>query len=58
MNATRTLTVRMAGLLAAASLLLTGCGATVTGAAVVLELSDLGGRAAIQPLPVTTLHTV
>lgn len=46
------------GTVAAANRLLTGCGATVTGAAVVLELSDLGGRAAIQPLPVTTLHTV
>jgi adenine phosphoribosyltransferase len=46
------------GTLAAAARLLEGSGATVTGAAVVLELSGLGGRAAVRPLPVTSLHIV
>jgi adenine phosphoribosyltransferase len=30
----------------------------VTGAAVVLELTARGGRDAIRPLPVSSLHTV
>ena len=38
--------------------LLGHCGATVTGAAVVLELTALGGRDVLKPLPVTSLHTV
>jgi adenine phosphoribosyltransferase len=46
------------GTVAATERLLTSAGATVRGAAVVLELRALGGRAAIQPLPVTSLHTV
>ena len=31
---------------------------TVTGAAVVLELAALGGRDVLEPLPVSSLHTV
>lgn len=38
--------------------LLTSGGATVLGAAVVLELRALGGRAKVEPLPVTSLYTV
>lgn len=45
------------GTLAAAAQLLTDAGATVAGAAVVLELVALNGRAAVQPLPVTSLIT-
>jgi adenine phosphoribosyltransferase len=44
-------------LAAAVQLLRTG-GATVTGAAVVLELSALGGRAKLPDLPVTSLYVV
>ena len=46
------------GTLAATHRLLTSGGATVTGAAVVLELTALNGRDAVQPLPVCSLHTV
>lgn len=46
------------GTLAATAQLLEDCGATVTGAAVVLELTALGGRQALAPLPVTSLHSV
>ena len=46
------------GTLAATSRLLTRAGAKVTGAAVVLELSALGGRDLLEPLPVSSLHTV
>lgn len=46
------------GTLGAAQRLLSAGGATVTGAAVVLELADLGGRTAVEPLPVTSLYTV
>lgn len=46
------------GTVAAANRLLQRSGATVTGAAVVLELAALQGREAVQPLPVTSLHTV
>lgn len=45
------------GTLAAAARLLTGAGATVPAAAVVLELGGLGGRAAVAPLPVNSLYT-
>ncbi|WP_102141109.1 adenine phosphoribosyltransferase [Mycobacterium hubeiense] len=38
--------------------LLRRCGATVTGAAVVLELTALGGRDVLKPLPVTSLHII
>lgn len=43
------------GTLGAAARLLTDAGARVIGAAVVLELPALNGRAAVQPLPVTSL---
>lgn len=46
------------GTVAATVRLLEHAGATVTGAAVVLELVALGGRAALAGLPVTSLHTV
>jgi len=46
------------GTLAAAARLLERSGAHVTGAAVVLELTALPGRAAVQPLRVTSLTTV
>ncbi|GAS92000.1 adenine phosphoribosyltransferase [Mycolicibacterium brisbanense] len=46
------------GTLGAAVKLLTASGARVTGAAVVLELTELGGRGAVAPLPVSSLHTV
>lgn len=46
------------GTVAATVKLLNHCGARVTGAAVVLELADLGGRGVLEPLPVTALHTV
>jgi adenine phosphoribosyltransferase len=46
------------GTLAATSRLLIRAGANVTGAAVVLELGDLGGRDLLEPLPVSSLHTI
>jgi adenine phosphoribosyltransferase len=46
------------GTLAATARLLDDAGAAVTLAAVVLELSVLGGRNAVAPLPVTSLRTV
>ncbi|HKP43570.1 adenine phosphoribosyltransferase [Mycobacterium sp.] len=46
------------GTLAATAQLLRHAGATVTGAAVVLELAALGGRDVVKPLPVSSLHTV
>ncbi|MBV8928116.1 MAG: adenine phosphoribosyltransferase [Mycobacteriaceae bacterium] len=46
------------GTLGATASLLEHVGAAVTGAAVVLELSALGGRAAIAPLVVHSLRTV
>jgi adenine phosphoribosyltransferase len=46
------------GTMAAAHRLLLECGAIVPMAAVVLELSDLGGRERAAPLPVTSLHIV
>jgi adenine phosphoribosyltransferase len=46
------------GTLAAAARLLERSGAHVTGAAVVLELAELDGRCAVQPLRVTSLTTV
>ena len=46
------------GTVAATEKLLKHCGATVTNAAVVLELAALGGRDVLQPLPVTSLLTV
>ncbi|WP_317155842.1 adenine phosphoribosyltransferase [[Mycobacterium] appelbergii] len=46
------------GTLAAAAKLLTEGGARITGAAVVLELTALGGREAVAPLPVSSLHRV
>ena len=46
------------GTLAAAAQLLRHAGATVTGAAVVLELTSLGGRDVLKGLPVSSLHTV
>jgi adenine phosphoribosyltransferase len=46
------------GTLAATARLLRHAGATVTGAAVVLELAALGGRDVLKPLPVSSLHTV
>jgi adenine phosphoribosyltransferase len=46
------------GTVAAAQKLLISGGATVIGAAVVLELTALGGRAVVGSLPVTSLHTV
>ena len=44
------------GTAAAAVKLLQHAGATVTGAAVLLELTALGGRRLLEPLPVTSLH--
>jgi adenine phosphoribosyltransferase len=44
------------GTVAAAHRLLVAGGAVVTGAAVVLELSELPGRAAVAPLTVTSLQ--
>jgi adenine phosphoribosyltransferase len=46
------------GTVAATHRLLVGGGATVTGAAVVLELMGLRGRDAVAPLEVTSLHEV
>jgi adenine phosphoribosyltransferase len=46
------------GTIAATVRLLGKAGAVVTGAAVVLELSALGGRERLQPLPVTSLYVV
>lgn len=46
------------GTLAAAVQLLGASGATVTGAAVVLELADLNGRAKLPDLAVTSLYVV
>lgn len=46
------------GTVGATARLLQHVGATVTGAAVVLELAGLGGRAAVAPLAVTSLRTV
>jgi adenine phosphoribosyltransferase len=46
------------GTVAATVKLLGHCGATVTGAAVVLELAALGGREVLEPLPVTALLTI
>jgi adenine phosphoribosyltransferase len=46
------------GTLAATSRLLTTAGATVTGAAVVLELTALGGRDQLESLPVNSLYTI
>ncbi|MGH3583355.1 MAG: adenine phosphoribosyltransferase, partial [Mycobacterium sp.] len=46
------------GTLAAAARLLERSGAHVIGAGVVLELTGLDGRAAVQPLRVTSLTTV
>ena len=46
------------GTLAATNRLLMSAGATVARAVVMMELSDLGGRAAVEPVPVTSLYTV
>ncbi len=46
------------GTVAAAARLLRHAGATVIGAAVVLELAALGGRDVLKGLPVSSLHTV
>lgn len=46
------------GTLAATHQLLTRAGAHVTGAVVIMELTALGGRAALEPLEVTSLYTV
>lgn len=46
------------GTLAAANRLLLSAGATVTRAVVMLELSAMGGRDVVQPVPVTSLYTV
>ncbi|OBB73921.1 adenine phosphoribosyltransferase [Mycobacterium sp. 852014-52144_SCH5372336] len=46
------------GTAAAAVKLLQNAGASVPGAAVLLELTALGGREALEPLPVTSLYTV
>jgi adenine phosphoribosyltransferase len=46
------------GTAAATVRLLRHCGATVTGAAMVIELTALNGRDVLRPLPVTSLHTV
>lgn len=46
------------GTVAATVRLLQAAGATVTAAAVVLELNGLGGRAVLEPLPVTSLYVV
>jgi adenine phosphoribosyltransferase len=46
------------GTVAATARLLEAGGATVPAAAVVLELTALGGRERLQPLPVTSLYVV
>ncbi|SKM25551.1 adenine phosphoribosyltransferase [Mycobacteroides abscessus subsp. massiliense] len=46
------------GTLAATARLLTTAGADVISAGVVLELSNLGGRAAVAPLPLTALRAI
>ncbi len=46
------------GTLAAARKLLVDGGAQVAAGAVVLELTDLGGREVVAPLPVTSLRTI
>jgi adenine phosphoribosyltransferase len=46
------------GTVATTAALLRQAGATVPGAAVVLELSALGGRDVLKPLPVSSLYTV
>lgn len=46
------------GTLTATNRLLTAAGAEVIGAVVMLELAALGGRAVLEPLPVTSLYTV
>lgn len=46
------------GTVAAATRLLTAGGARVARAAVVLELAGLGGRDALEPLPVSSLYIV
>ena len=46
------------GTMAAARRLLVDSGASVLGAAVVLELSALGGRELVAPLPVTSLRII
>jgi len=46
------------GTVAATAQLLRHAGATVPAAAVVLELTALGGRDRLKPLPVTSLYTV
>lgn len=46
------------GTLAATHQLLTKAGANVTGAVVMMELTALGGRAAVPQLKVTSLYTV
>lgn len=46
------------GTLAATARLLTTAGADVISAGVVLELSDLGGRATVAPLPLTALRAI
>nr|WP_090343878.1 adenine phosphoribosyltransferase [Mycolicibacterium malmesburyense]CRL75090.1 PRPP-binding protein, adenine/guanine phosphoribosyltransferase [Mycolicibacterium malmesburyense] len=46
------------GTAAAAVKLLRNAGASVTGAAVLLELTALGGRKVLEPLPVTSLHRI
>jgi adenine phosphoribosyltransferase len=46
------------GTLAATARLLTAAGATLVGAAVVLELAALGGRAGLEPLQVTSLRRI
>lgn len=46
------------GTLTATNRLLAAAGAEVIGAVVMLELAALGGRAVLEPLPVTSLYTV
>lgn len=46
------------GTLAATQRLLRRAGAEVVAAAVVLELADMGGRAAVAPLELTSLHRI
>lgn len=46
------------GTLAATTRLLRRAGANITGAAVVLELAALRGRDLLEPLPVSSLHTI
>jgi adenine phosphoribosyltransferase len=46
------------GTVAATAKLLRHAGANVACAAVVLELTALGGRDVLKPLPVSSLHTV